>query len=142
MVLKTHYLLETSLESLHFETIEWREEVKFYMDELQLFFDMINHKNARNALESQIISDVELNIEVLLDKISKGILTDLTAHEEYLSELLLNNKIECDQKYRDRHKVIAKKVRTLKMSVVNLKKRVYRIFRKNQFRHRNNIFNN
>lgn len=136
------YQLEISLESLHFETKEWLEEVQFYLCELRLFNTMITHKKTRNALEEQIIADVMINIRAVMDEISEKIIKDLSAHEKYLSGIFLNSIDVNVKEYRQKHKCIESQIRSLQKKIYFLKTRVYYIFKKEQFIYRHNYTKN
>jgi hypothetical protein len=139
MNVKTAYLLQGSLETLHFETKEWIDEVKFWIDELTILSDLVDHKIAHNNLEDQIHRDLQLNMNSMLDLMSNGILHTLFGHENFLSSLFSTNENLNENDYREKHKEIALNMIRLKNDIKALKKRVFQFLEQKEFGLRHNF---
>jgi hypothetical protein len=131
MNVKTAYLLQGSLETLHFETKEWIDEVKFWIDELAILSDLVDHKIAHNNVEDQMTS--------MLDLLSNGILHRLFGHETFLSSLFRSNEKLNENEYREKHKEIALNMIRLKNDIKALKKRVFQFLEQKEFGLRHNF---
>ncbi len=139
MNIKTAYLLQGSLETLHFETKEWIEEVKFWIDELTILEDLTDHKIAHNNLEDQIHRDMQLNMSTMLDHLSNRILHTLFGHESFLSSLFKVNEKLDENEYREKHKEIALNMIHLKNDIRTLKKKAFAFLEQKEFGLRHNF---
>lgn len=133
MNIKAQYLLEASLETLHFETKEWIEEVRFWFDELSILGELVDHKLAHNNLEDQIHKDLQLNLNSMLDCLSMGTLSSLMDHERYLSGLFELDDLSEEHKYRVAHKKFVQEMIHLKNDIRALKKRVLDFLERKEF---------
>ena len=106
---KLAYLLEASLEILHFESNEWLSEIALWKDETS-FFQKLLEKVAPKATsrESKIELEhlqnkiIHYRFEVL-DELRNTVLL----HERYLASLLDFSIVDSEQVYREKHKTIA-----------------------------------
>lgn len=133
MNIKAKYLLKASLETHHFETKEWIEEVRFWLDELSIFGDFVDHKIAHNNLEDQLNKDLQLNLNSMLDNLSKNTLQNLLGHERYLSSLFSLGKRTEESIYREKHKEFAQQMIHLTNDIRMLKKRVFKFLERKEF---------
>ena len=133
MDIKRQYLLGASLETLHFETREWIEEVRFWFDELIIFGDMVNQKIAYDNVENQIHKELELYLSSLLDRLFNSTLYELLKHEKYLSRVLSMNHTANEGAYRERHKTMAQNMIRLKKEIKEIKKRVFEFLEQKEF---------
>ncbi len=133
MNIKAQYLLEASLETLHFETKEWIGEVRFWSDELGILDELVDHKIAHNNLEDQIHKDLQLNICSMLDRLSMGTLPSLMGHERYLSGLFELDDIGEGHIYREAHKKFVEEMIRLKSDIRTLKKQVFDFLERKEF---------
>ena len=141
MNIKAKYLLEASLETLHFETKEWIEEVRFWFDELSILADFVDHKIAHNNLEDQINKNLQLNVNSMLDSLSKSNLQNLLGHERYLSSLFSLDGMAKEGMYREKHKEFAHQMIRLKSNIRTLKKRVFKFLERKEFGERHDFLN-
>lgn len=133
MNIKTQYLLEASLETLHFETKEWIEEIRFWYDELRILIELVDRKIAHNNLEDQMHKDLLLNVTSMVNRLNDQNLKDVLDHERYLASLfLLKDKVN-DGAYRERHKKIAQDMIKLKINVRSLRKQVLDFLERKEF---------
>lgn len=139
MNIKAKYLLEASLETLHFETKEWIEEVRFWVDELSILGDFVDHKIAHNNLEDQINKDLQRNVNSMLDSLSNEIVKNLLGHERYLSSLLSLDGNAKESMYREKHKEFAHQMIHLKGDIRTLKKRVFKFLARKEFGERHDF---
>lgn len=130
---KVKYLLDAGLDTLHFETVEWLEDVRFWCDEMRIFSDMVDHKIAHNNLEDQIHKDLQLNLHTMLHRLSLGTLQDLEGHERYLSGLFELDDTSEDNVYRNTHKKFAQQMIHLKNDIRALKKRTFDFLERKEF---------
>ncbi len=130
---KEKYLLEAGLDILHFESKEWIAEVRFYLDELRFFNDLIVERIGSSTMEGQDHKTIYQNLDKLLLTLSVEMLQKLTLHESYLSELLDAKMNVHDVDYRSKHKAISEKMSILKKAVLDLKRSIFKYIKNNPF---------
>ncbi|WP_431160750.1 hypothetical protein [Flagellimonas beolgyonensis] len=133
MNIKNHYLLNASLETLHFETKEWIEEVRFWLDEIEILHTLVDRKMAQNKLEDQIHRDLQLNLRSLLDRLSDQTINELLEHERYLSGLISIKEVANQEAYRQNHGRISLEMVRLRRDVRALKIKVLQFLERKEF---------
>lgn len=125
--------LGVGLAQLHTETLTWMRETYFYLDEIELFQNLIHKKSPVNEVELQISRDIDLNLSTMADKIHKDILRKLKAHEVSLMGFMDLNRNGCDEEFRQKHVFVNKQINDLKQSIGRLKKLVHRFMLQKKF---------
>ena len=125
--------LGVGLSQLHSETLKWLREAHFYLDEIELFQNLIHKKSPYNEVEIQISRDIDLNLNAMADKIHKDTLKRLTAHESSLVHLMQQEEHACDQEFREKHTFIYKQIADLKQSIKHLKEHVHKFMLQKKF---------
>lgn len=125
MNIKAKYLLEANLETLHFETMEWFEDVRFWLHKIRILGELVDRKIAHKNLEAQVQKDLESGLQSLLVLLAEETLQNLLDHEKYLSSLFSMKGISKDGVYRETHKKIAQDMIRLKIEVRELKRQVF-----------------
>ena len=125
---KLAYLLEASLEVLHFESNEWLSEIAFRKDETA-FFQKILEKKATKATSYED----KLELEHLQNKIIHyrfEVLEDLKnsvlVHEKYLANIIDYQVMDNDQIYREKHKAISDQMAGFEKEYKIIKKELFR----------------
>ncbi|MCG2459335.1 hypothetical protein K8352_01080 [Flavobacteriaceae bacterium F89] len=131
METKTKQILEPSLVSLHIETKNWIEDIHFYFDELTFLNDLIRKKIGSTTYRDQEHKDLYRNVDDMLKKLYGELLSELNAHEAYLSDLMDLKQNVNDEDYRSRHEAIERKLYALEQGLRNLKKSLFKYVREN-----------
>lgn len=129
----TSHLLETGVEALHSQSIEWLEDIAFWRDEAAFLYAL----EMRKTLKSVPVGakDKIQKIESELIRISGGDLDSLynevEAHERYLDEML-ESRHEDEEEYREKHKQIADKVNRFEKRFRKLKRDIFDLVKTNK----------
>ena len=117
------FALDTSIMALHTENKSWLEEIDFYKDELIFFQHLINAKKLKHhgtkRVQTLLTHLVSMN-KFLVQDLDK----EVTKHQKELNKLIDENKSD-DQRHRDRHRVIAEKVRNFTRDYFGLKRKLF-----------------
>ncbi|HUH46874.1 MAG TPA: hypothetical protein VLZ54_06960 [Arenibacter sp.] len=124
MNIKTEYMLEAGLPILHYETVQWMEDVTFYLDEFFTFKTLIDRKKYHNYIEQQVHNDIHRLVLVNIGRL-QSILKELSLHGEYLSDLMGEKKGAGPNIYREKHKAMVDKINKLITDIRTLKIEVY-----------------
>ncbi|GIV34423.1 MAG: hypothetical protein KatS3mg031_1958 [Chitinophagales bacterium] len=122
---KNEYLLEASIDVLHYESKEWLSELAYIKDELTFFMDLLKSKSFKLRKEQQRQHILE-NMDKLAQSITVELENEIRSHEKQLAEMLSNHD-GSDADFRNKHRQLKAKVerlindiRTLKMLVFDL----------------------
>lgn len=120
----TEYLIDAPLSALHSESNAWMKELKFWSDEIAVFYRMLHRKEWDREFPSREVSDVEKELVTLNVQVQKQ-KADVTKHERFLSSLVQSTSLSIEDGYRDAH-------RTLRYEILDLHHRM-RTFRRSLF---------
>ncbi|HSY76444.1 MAG TPA: hypothetical protein VK890_06285 [Bacteroidia bacterium] len=129
----TDYLLESGLESLHEQSMEWISDIAFWRDELAFLYALevkktlkevpVHAKNKLVYIESELLKLSSGDIDGLYDEV--------VAHERFLNKLLESRK-EDEASYREKHIQITNKVADFFFRFKALKKEIFEIVKQNK----------
>lgn len=127
---KSAYLLDASLEILHFESNEWMSEIAFWKDETGFFQKLLEKIAPRvksmesraelEHLQNQIILFRFELLDQLKDKVS--------LHEKYLSNILDAKEEDSDQFYREKHKSLSDQIAGFANEIKKLKGEIFTFY--------------
>lgn len=120
----TEYLIDAPLSTVHSESNIWMEELKFWSDEMAVFYRMLHKKEWNKGFPSQEISDVEKELVLLNAQVQKQ-KADVTKHERFLFSLVQSTSLSLEEGYRHVHE-------TLRAEILGLHQRM-RKFKRNLF---------
>ena len=122
----TAHLLETGIEALHSQSMEWLEDIAFWRDEAAFLYALemrktlvsvpVNAKNKIQKIEDELVKISGGDLDSLYNEVEK--------HESYLDEML-ESKREDEEEYREKHKQIGDKVSRFEKRFRNLKKEIF-----------------
>jgi hypothetical protein len=126
---KTEYLLQSSLEVLHEQSLEYLNEIDFMKVEISFFNKLLN-KNAGKqfpgeqsaALGKRMIKFVSSTIPDLRKKIME--------HERWLSDIIKTDTLGRQESYREVHRALTKEMTMCRENFVRLKKKVFSFAKK------------
>lgn len=124
---KSAYLLDASLEILHFESSEWLSEIAFWKDEIAFFQKLLEKIapkaiSADNKLEMEHLqNEITLFRYEILDELKGSVLV----HEKYLASLLDDSQKDSEQFYREKHKTIADQISGFAKEFKDLKSDIF-----------------
>ncbi|WPP49802.1 hypothetical protein [Catalinimonas niigatensis] len=123
---KSTYLLQASLDVLHFESHEWQNEMAFMSDETN-FLHKLHLKFMEKILpEKQRTHSTELQVKLTqFSTLLNNIKDDIQAHERYLANILQNNINVSDEEYRARHQAVKQQAEYLFNEFKQLKKEFF-----------------
>lgn len=124
MNIKAQYMLSAGLATLHFETMDWLGKIEFYHDEFHVFQQLTDRRKNNNYMEQQVHKDINLCMKAIMDRLL-NLIMELTLHEKYLSNLLMNEKEATNHDFRQKHKLIAQRVIKLEADVRLSKKEMH-----------------
>lgn len=120
------YLLQGSLDVLHFESREWQDEVAFMLDEV-----MFLHKLHRQFME-KIMPEEQRNHSAKLQEKLRLFSTEvqkaqevINEHERYLAEIIQNKTHTSDEAYREKHKAVKLQIEDQSKEFKQLKKEMF-----------------
>jgi hypothetical protein len=129
----TDYLLESGLESLHEQSMEWISDIAFWRDELTYLYALevkktlkkvpIHAKNKLAHIESELLKLSSGDIDKLYDEV--------VIHERFLNKLLESRK-EDEASYREKHIQITNKVADFFLRFKTLKREIFEIVKQNK----------
>nr|WKN34576.1 hypothetical protein K4G66_19570 [Tunicatimonas sp. TK19036] len=120
------YLLQASLDVLHYESREWQEEITFAMDEM-MFLHRLHRRFGEKSLP-ELIQKQSIALQTKLLLLSQQILTmqeTIREHESYLSEIIQRNINVSDDEYRNSHKRVKLQMESLLKEVKQSKKEMF-----------------
>lgn len=107
----TAYLLDSGIETLHSQSMEWLEDIAFWRDEAAFLYALEVSKTGK-AVPVKAKGKLE-KIDNTLLKMSAGELDSLydkvEAHEKFLDRLI-SSKREDEESYREKHKQIGEEI--------------------------------
>ena len=122
------YLLETGIDALHSQSMEWLEDIAFWRDESAFLYALemrktlksvpVDAKNKIRKIEDELIKISGGDLDDLYDEVEK--------HEQYLDRML-ESKREDEEPYREKHKQIADKVNRFDKRFRNLKRAIFEL---------------
>lgn len=122
MNIKAEYMLRADLAVLHYETIQWMGDLRFYVDEFQAFKRLIGRKKLHNDIDHQIHKDIHHLTLIHIDRLL-SLLEETAQHEKYLSDLM---RYKADEdSYRERHKRLAERINRTDNDLKTLKMEIY-----------------
>lgn len=133
MTIAAKFLLEASLDQLHFQTKEWIDEVKFYSEELNFLNGLIVEKIDTRTTKDIDHKEIYRNIDTLLFKLSDDLLKNLYAHEKLLAKIISAKNPHDNKTYRIDHIALSKKMKALEMGIKHLKKALFTYLKNNPF---------
>ena len=118
-------LLETSLESLHAESVSWLHELEFWNEELAFFARLLAHAEFSKPFPKQEVAEMEKAIITLrADRIEK--LKDrVSGHEGSLPALFKRESLTSELTYRELHRELLRDVGNLFGEIRNFKKTLF-----------------
>jgi hypothetical protein len=123
----THYLLEVSIEDLHWESRDWLSEIRTWQEEVVFYQKLLNKIQTR--VKSQDAKTQWDHFQNILQEMQNNILLpyqrQLEEHEEYLYNLVVNKAVVNDQFYREVHKKYANQVKAFSSDFKQLKKKLF-----------------
>ena len=129
---KSDFILERSIEDLHYGTAQWLSELNFRKDELR-FFQSLMEKHVAEADNH----DKQAELEHLQNKLTyyngevvDQFLHDLRLHEKELSAMLSGNIASNDHEYRQKHQRIADNLHSFDKEYKQYKKELYSFIEK------------
>lgn len=124
MNIKAEYMLKAGMPILQYETVQWMEEVQFYLDEFLAFKTLIERKKFHSYIEQQVHNDIHRLVLINIGRL-QSILKEISHHGEYLSSLIGEKEGTTDNTYKGKHKLIAEKINKLDTDIRTLKIEVY-----------------
>jgi hypothetical protein len=123
---RTEYYLNTSLDVLHRESIEWLNELEFWMDEIIFFYKLIQDNTHEYLFPAAEIAEAQKQlIEIHSDKLEK-LRKELVRHERVLGNILRSTSTD-DQDYRIAHNELFTKLIILQKDIREFKQKVFRL---------------
>lgn len=100
---KTEYLIDASLDSLHAESRVWISQIEFWNEEMSFFYKLIHLKEKRPSFPSAELASLDKQLIKLVENLSQ-VKSDVQQHERTLSVAIRNISMEEEQEYRERHR--------------------------------------
>lgn len=127
---KSGYLLNSSLKSLHLECREWLNEIEFLKNEVAFFYKLIYIKEFQQDLPINQVINVENKLVYLyhdqLDKIKEELLN----HEQYLAQFYKNHPQPDEENYRAKHRQLQKELKKISAHNRKIKEDIYTLVHK------------
>jgi hypothetical protein len=119
------YLLETSIDSLHADSLEWLREIEFWKDEMTFFYKLLHKKNAFTGFPTEELAalDKEL-IQINSDKLDK-IKKEVQNHEQLLSVIIKTPTLWEKEKYSEAHHHLLLEIVAVSELIKELKRTVF-----------------
>lgn len=121
---RSEYLLSSSLESLHAQSIEWLASIQFWKDEMTFFYKLLHLNKSEKIFPTSELAESEKALVTLnanLDTLSGKI----EAHERFLSGLLKTTVLQEEESYRQAHKLLFQEVYQLELDFKKFKKQLF-----------------
>jgi hypothetical protein len=123
----THYLLEVSIEDLHWESRDWLSEIRSWQEEVAFYQKLLNKMVGR--VKTEEAKKKWDHYQAMLNNFQTNILhasqRNLEDHEDYLFKLVVNKAQVDDQLYREVHKKYAGQVKDFATNFKLLKKDLF-----------------
>ena len=120
----TEYLIDAPLSALHFEGNRWMEELKFWSEEIAVFYKMLHRKEWDKGFPSKEITDVEKEL-VILNADVQRLRVAVTKHERFLFSLVQSALLWNEEDYRNVHRSLRSEVLDLHQRVREFKRSVF-----------------
>ncbi len=124
----TNYLLDSGIEALHQQSMEWLEDIAFWRDEAAFLYALeikktlksvpVDAKDKIAKIENELMKMAGDDIDNLYNEVEK--------HEHYLNVMLETQRAN-EEEYREKHKAIAKKVEQFDKNFRSLKKNIFNL---------------
>ena len=122
------YMLETPVEVLHRESLEWLEEIEFMKDEAAFFYGLIIRrlKTPYDPLNAEELKSIETHLIFISTNMLAMLHDAVVKHERYLSKMTESVKQD-EQSYRSRHNGLAKKISGFEKEFKELKRKIFSV---------------
>jgi hypothetical protein len=123
----TSYLLEVSIEDLHWESRDWLSEIRTWQEEIVFYQKLLNKMLGRvKSEEAKAHWDHYQNtLQQMQTNTLLPFQSQLEEHEEYLYNLVVNKAVVNDQFYREVHKKYGNQVKAFASDFKQLKKKLF-----------------
>jgi|SRR6185312_16661170 len=127
----TAYLLDSGIETLHQQSVEWLEDIAFWRDEAAFLYALEVSKTRKEVPVKTKDKLEKINNELI--KVSAGELDSLydkvEAHERFLDRLI-SSKREDEESFRETHKQIGEEIIKFGQRFRALKRDIFDIVKK------------
>ena len=122
------YLLDSSVEVLHRESLEWLEEIEFMKDESAFFYGLINRrlKTPYDPLNAEELKSIENHLIFISANMLAMLHDSVVKHEKFLTKMIESVKQD-EQSYRSRHAILASKFTDYKKEFKELKRKIFSV---------------
>lgn len=127
---RTEYTLSASLESLHAESIEWRNEISFWQEELSFFYKLIHQRGKHAPFPSVEVADLEKQLITLSSDDLPMLMDEVENHEHFLASLMKNTSMTDDNMYRQEHIHVVESIHKTLTRIRSYKMELFHMLRK------------
>jgi hypothetical protein len=124
-VSETGHLLESSLDWMHTQTVEWLQEADFWKDETVFFYNLLRKTELRGTFPAEHLAALENELICITGQEITALKIALRQHEELLKSLLTKNSTDREGEYRHKHREIMVDVVSLENRIRDYKKSVF-----------------
>lgn len=118
---KKEILLDSALDVLHKESVEWTNIIAFWKDESKFFTDLLDKEKVNNSEYGQMLQYLDKIHESLFDYLA----ADIVDHERLLSRLVRGEEGLSDKDYREKHATLKEQMDLFTNDFREFKKMVF-----------------
>lgn len=125
---KSAYLLQGSLDVLHFESREWQEEISFIQDEAYFLRKLLRKYQEKylSEMQSKNLTLLEERLKTLTAN-AEQMNMFIQKHEQYLANIIQDKTYSSDKTYRQKHRTAKAQTESLFQEFKTLKKNIYHL---------------
>ena len=124
---KLETLLQTGIDDLHHDTMDWLNELEFCTTELSFLNKLLDKYFLRIKGSQQItdLSKLDTKVNAFRNKTLNVLYQEINSHEKHLAELEERRFIQDEQSIREEHKKFGSDVKAFMADVKKIKKEIF-----------------
>lgn len=125
---KDWYNREKSVEELHSDSVKWKSEINFILDEMQ-FLEHLLGSNYIDFLGKGMYKKIEISVHKIAKEKAAGkeLYELINEQESILSDLITHNSVAGNKNYLETHKNIQKEVANYFYYYREIKNQIFKI---------------
>ena len=128
----SEYLLDASLETLHAQSLEWLDEIDFWVGEMFLFYGLVKARKVGKSFPDKEDAGIEKQLVIIRGEMLDRLRSELRNHERQLYFLYKSGSTPEDRNYRHVHRRLSAEFYGVQFLMKNLKKKVFALAGKSQ----------
>lgn len=123
--LKTEYLLDATLETLHAQSREWLGAISFWNEEMTFFYKLMHLREPHISFPTEVLAELEKTLIGITSEHLPHLRGEIEEHEHGLARLVKNNSLSEEREYRNAHRTLLGRIYEIQTIIRGFKKSVF-----------------